>query len=236
VLGWRSKWKFVRDKVPFSRGGRHAAFLREAFAKHLFTPEDLNTAVEQAVRGYGDAIAGVENQMLVRIRADLVDLARADLPEFSDQAELVAAYDIAMKRAVSHIGTDVTADVATLLVSLIAEEVLAQAAVRMGVSAGLLGAGAGTSWATFGAGLVVALIVDQLITWVWDWWSDPRGDLAAELNIRLDELHDQIVEGDTSAEGLRPRLAEFARQRASLRREAVFEMLGAPQAAKAYSQ
>jgi hypothetical protein len=103
--------------------------------------------------------------------------------------------------------------------------VLTQVAVRLGVSAGILGAGASTSWATFGAGLVVGLIVDQLVSWIWDWWADPRGSLATELNAKLDSLHALIVDGDAQTPGLRTALGEFARHRAELRRAAVLDLL-----------
>src|SRR5690242_12108762 len=36
VFGWGSKWRFVADKVPFTRGDRHEIFLRQQFQRHLF--------------------------------------------------------------------------------------------------------------------------------------------------------------------------------------------------------
>lgn len=226
VLGWGSKWRFVADKLPFTSGGRHAAFLRRTFDDHLFKPGDLSGAIEQSARGYANALEGVENQMLVRLREDLSDLPPAALPQFADPSSLATAYDSALARALEHVGTNVEVDVAALLVSIVTEEVLTQVAVRLGVSAGILGAGAGASWATLGAGVVIGLIVDQLVTWVWDWWADPRGNLAADMNRKLADLHRLIVEGDEQTPGLRPTLAEFARQRCDVRRTAVLSLLG----------
>src|SRR5262249_49501299 len=31
ALGWRSKWNFVLDRMPFTATGRHEAFMHEAF-------------------------------------------------------------------------------------------------------------------------------------------------------------------------------------------------------------
>ena len=227
VLGFGSKWRFVADKVPFTRGDRHAEFLHAAFREHLFSPDDLSRAIEQVARSYADSLAAIENRMLVRLQADLGDLPPAALPGFADQATLSAAYQAAIERTLTHVGADLKADVGQELVSLVAGEVLTQAAVRLGVSAGILGVGAGTSWATLGAGLVVGLIVDQLVSWIWDWWADPSGDLAAELNAKLDQLHALVVEGDAGSPGLRAALADFARRRAALRRAAVLELLQA---------
>lgn len=225
VLGFGSKWRFVADKMPFTRGDRHAEFLRTAFGEHLFTPDDLSRVIEQIVRNYADSLSAIENQMLVKLRADLSDLPPAALPQFADQATLSAAYQEALARTLDHIGADLKADVSQELVSLVAGEVLTQAAVRLGVSAGILGVGAGTSWATLGAGLVVGLIVDQLVSWIWDWWADPSGSLAAELNAKLDQLHALIVNGDGASPGLKAALADFARRRGELRRAAILEML-----------
>ncbi len=225
VLGWSSKWRFVADKMPFTRGDRHAEFLRQTFKEQLFAPEDLSRAVEQVVRSYGDSLSEIENRMLVKLRQDLSDLPPSALPEFADETALAGAYQEALRRTLDHVGADLKADISKELVSLVAGEVLTQVAVRLGVSAGILGAGASTSWATFGAGLVAGLIVDQLVSWIWDWWADPTGNLAAELNAKLDQLQRLIVEGDDASPGLKQALAEFARRRAEVRQAAISELL-----------
>lgn len=227
VLGFGSKWRLAADKLPFTRGDRHAEFLHAAFREHLFAPADLSKAIEQIARRYADSLAAIENQMLLKLRQDLSDLPPAALPQFADQATLSAAYHDALERTLARVGADLKADVGQELVSLIAGEVLTQAAVRLGVSAGILGAGAGASWATLGAGLVVSLVVDQLVGWVWDWWADPRGNLAAELNAKLDQLHSLVVDGDGASPGLKAALGEFGRRRAELRRAAILKLLQA---------
>jgi hypothetical protein len=226
VLGWGSKWRFVADKTPFTKGDRHAEFLRRAFDEQLFTPDDLRQAIEQATNGFADDLAAIENRMLLKIREDVGDLPAAELPELANESSWLAAYEAALSRASLRAGDDVTADAATSIVSLAACEVLTQLAVRMGASAGILSVGAGSSVATFGAGLVVGLIVDQLVSWVWEWWADPRGNLAADLDRRFDELRDLIVEGDSETRGLRSSLSAFAQRRADARRAAVLGMIG----------
>jgi hypothetical protein len=217
----------VADKTPFTKGGRQAAYLRQAFDEHLFKPADLERTIEQVAQCYSDSITAIENQMLVKLREDLSDLPATAFAASVDSATLRWVYEAAVERAIERVGMDVTADVATQVVSLVAGEVLTQVAVRLGASAGILSAGAGTSWATFGAGLAIGLIVDQLVSWVWDWWADPRGSLAAELSLRLDELHALIVEGDGQTKGLRSAFDDFAQRRADVRRAAVMELLGA---------
>jgi hypothetical protein len=221
MLGWGSKWRFVADKVPFTRGGRHEEFLRKNFNEQLFRSEDLTRLIEQVAQGYADALMSTENQMLVRMRADVGDLPTADLPGFADPKTLQLAYDEALDQVVARLGPEVRADVALFMVSLVAQEVVTQVAVRLGVSAGVLGTGAATSWATFGIGLVVCVIVDQIICWAWDRWTDPKGQLAAEMNTKFDELHRLLVDGEPKHPGLRARFQELALERGKVRRQAV---------------
>jgi hypothetical protein len=225
VLGWGSKWRFVADRMPFTSGGRHDEYLRKVCAEQWFAEKDLVRAIELAVSGYADSMESTENQMLVRIRDDLGDLPLAKLPEFSNGAALSAAYKQALERAMERVGAEVKADVASLVLSAVAQEVLTQVAIRMGVSAGILSVGAGSSWATLGVGLVVGVIVDQIISWIWDWWADPRGNLAIEMNAKLDQLQLLLIEGDDMTPGLRTKLTQYAQQRAAVRRAAVEELI-----------
>jgi hypothetical protein len=227
ILGWSSKWRLVSDKLPFTRTDRHARFLDKTFRDELFSPEQLTDAIDGVIRDYTDAVAGIENRMLVRIRADVGDLEPAALPPaFADETKLRAAFDEAMHAALDRTRADLRADVTREAVSLVAGEVLTMVAVRLGVSGGILAAGAGSSWATFGVGLVVAVIVDQIVTWVWEWWRDPQGDVTRTMNTKLDEIRRLIVEGDgAAAPGLRQRLDELATRRDTVRRAAMAEMI-----------
>jgi len=232
VLGWSSKWRLVSDKLPFTRTDRHTQFLRKTFHDRLFTPEALTQVVEQTVKGYSGSVAGIENRMLVRIRADVSDLPPAMLPAFNDDAALRAAFERALAQATQRIGADLKADVGRETTSLVAGEVMTLVAVRLGVSAGILSAGAGSSWATFGVGAVVGLVVDQAVTWVWNWWRDPVGDLSTKMRGKLEDIRHLIVEGDGQQPGLRGRLEAVARDRAAVRRAAVLRMIQSPEEAK----
>jgi len=225
VLGWRSKWRFVADRVPLTRGDRHDEFLRQAFTEHLFTTEQLAQVVEQAIQNELDALTGIENQMLVRIRADLSDLPPHALPQLADQHQWAAAYEQALLAGRERIGANLKSELSSEMVSLIAGEAMTVVAVRLGVSAGVLAVGAGSSLPTLGIGLVVGLIVDQIIAFVWDWWHDPRGELAAEVSRKLGDIRQSILDGDDNTLGLRGKLQQFARERAELRREAVLTLL-----------
>ena len=78
-----------------------------------------------------------------------------------------------------------------------------------------MGAGASSSAATLGVGLAAGLVVDQVVSWAWDRWSDPRGVLARATAVRVDAIRRAVVEGTATAPGLRPRLESWAHERAA---------------------
>jgi hypothetical protein len=57
---------------------------------------------------------------------------------------------------------------------------------------------------------------------IYDWWADPRGELAATVHHELGRLQEAIVEGDN---GLRAQLERLAEARATQRRQAVWLLL-----------
>jgi hypothetical protein len=234
VLGLGSKFRFVADRVPGARGDRHEEFLKAAFARRLFSEDDLVRALEQSCTGFAARIEAAENRMLVRLQADLGDLPAGTIPGFDRPEQTPESFSRAIDAAMGRVGAEVRADVATLLVSFVAQEFAAQGLVRLGVSAGVLSAGAGASWGTFGLSLVAGVIVDQLITVAWDWWADPRGELSAEMNRKLTELERILLDGQDDQLGLRGRLRAFALERDRIRRRALAAMLlGDEQAATA---
>jgi hypothetical protein len=227
ALSWSSKWRFAADRVPFTHGGRHDAFIRSQFEEHLFTPAQLGDLVEQVVASYLAHLRSIEGEMLVKVKTDVADFPDSYSIGQLDQTSFDLQYNAAVADALAATSNGVRGDLATLLVSEIAGEVLAQVAVKLGVSAGILTTGAVSGWATFGVGLVVGLIVDQIVSWIWDWYADPIGSLIAQLDTKLDGLNRLIVDGSDDVEGLRCRLKAYAGERARLRETAVLAVLKA---------
>lgn len=224
-LGWNSKWKMVLDAIPLRRGGEHEAFLKQEFESKILSSRDLERAIEQTIRDYILRVRDIENEMLVDMKADIEDLPGFESFHGVDPKALSTKFDEALSKASGKAGSDLYANVNTQLVSLLAGEVLAQVAIRLGVSGGILGAGAASSWATFGVGLLASLVVDQLVTRLWDWWADPEIELALQLADHLGSLHRLICDGDDQTPGLRGLFHKIALERESIRRTAVDEML-----------
>jgi hypothetical protein len=220
ALSWASKWRLIADYTPFTKGGRHEVFIRNKFEEHVFSRNELEVAVTRIVKSYLTQVRSIESRMLVDLRTDVAGFPETYLRVGSlDDSRLQQEYDQALSRSMDATGSRLSGDIGSQLVSVITGEVLAQVAVRMGVSAGILGTGAASSWTTLGIGLVVGVIVDQIIAWIWNWWADPKGDLASELNAKLDSMNRLL------REGLRVRLQDFAEERAQLRRQTVLALL-----------
>lgn len=231
ALSWSSKWRLMADYVPGTKGGRHEKYLRAEFEKLLFTPAQLEQVITRSIRGYQLQIEGIENEMLVRIRAGAREFPDDyKLAAFSKD-ELQANYEQAIGRVIAKSQRDFARSASGEVVSLIAGEVLTQVAVRLGISAGILGTGAAASPYTLGLGIVVGVIVDQLVSWVWEWAADPKAELTGELNKKFDEIRGLILDGPPADKdgqqepGLRARLRTYSEQRGELRRAAVLEML-----------
>ena len=227
ALSYSSKWRLIIDYVPYTDGGRHERYIRNRFEHHVFKSDDLGEVIQESISGYLAALQDIENRMLVKMRADVADLPSTALPEFADNDVLEDAYAAALKTAADSSQVELRADVAREVAAMVAGEVLSFVAVKLGVSTGILSAGAGSSWATLGLSFLVSLIVDQVVSWVWDWWADPKGELAAKMNDQLDSILNLMISGDAENPGLRDRLGIIATERKRLREAALSRLLGA---------
>lgn len=236
ALGFWSQWRLVADYVPFTKGDRHQIYLREKFEDLVLNPLQLERDVKQIITAYLQDVESIENQMLVRIRADVADLPSLALDARFDEAALQAKYKNALDAAMTSTGYSLGQTVAIEMISgSISKKVLTIVAIRFGASPVILGVGASASWATAGISLVAAAIIDQIISWIWDWYADPEGELANNLDEKLQEIKCLIIEGSddnrkseavpSDSRGLRKQLQDYARERAIARRQGVLSTL-----------
>lgn len=223
ALGWDSKWKLVTD---FATGKKeHAAFLEERFGEQIFTSEQLEQVVASSVSAYLRHLDDVDAELLVRLRADLADVSPGQLPVQLDRNAIDGAIRAAIDNAVSAVQVDFGGMVAQQIVSGIAGEVLGNATVQLATSAGILSAGASSGLVTGGVMLVVGIIIDQIITWIYEEVFDPAGELAAKVNGTLSELERLILTGNGNQPGLEGRLRDYAARRGQARTAAVRSVL-----------
>jgi len=232
ALSWGSKWALIKSKAPAFLGGDAQAqvrYLNDQFTRLVFSDEQLRAAVASAAAGYLAAVQAAENELLVRVRADMADLPMEALPAIRSEAMFRDAFDRAVRQVAPQVarelGMDALREVSSFVAGEIATTVLVALATRMGVSGGLLTVGVGTSWATLGLSLVAAIVVDQVLCRVLDAVRDPVGELEGRINSLLDHLGRLIVEGDEQVVGLRARLTAFDQARRMVRRKALHALV-----------
>lgn len=85
-LGWKSKWELIK-----SREG-HRAFIEARFSEYIFTQDELATLLKQASEEYEQGLKAIENDLLIKVRADCEDLPVSALPAFANQKVLEDHY------------------------------------------------------------------------------------------------------------------------------------------------
>lgn len=220
VLSLRGKWEFIHSRLPYADENEHRRFLRERFEQQVFAPDELRQAVEAAV---ADALARHrerENALLVRLRADLADLPDGAIPALAGDASFRDAYAALAREVEAAIAGGVEVATGREAASLIGGEIaatvalraLAAAGAKLGVSGAVLSGGAASAWASFGVGLVAAIVVDLGIDWtIRQAGHDPEGQIAAQVGETLDHVESLLIEGDREALDVYRKLRQMAR-------------------------
>jgi hypothetical protein len=205
VLSLSGKWAYVKG---YFQEGNHERYLEECFERNLFGSDELKSLLESAVSRYVSEIQGRENQLLVAIRADLDGSELAGptyLPALANEAEFRREYDAMLQKVVPVLTRDMGITVTREIVSWVGADIAtallvdigASLATELGISGGILGAGATSGVVTFGAGLVAGILVDMTLDWVIRQAGyDPEGEIAAKVTESLDHLERVILEGD----------------------------------------
>lgn len=180
IVSLYGKWRAVSPYLPFTDKDGHKKYIVEKFNAHIFTNEQLAAALKRAVEGSVRDLESIENELAVALRQEI--LGRSLKP---DEVPIAAEeFKKAVERLVAASQWDATKTAGSLVVSEVATQVARQVLVRLGVSAGILGAGSANSWWSFGVTLVIGIVVDA----IWDWIDDPAGDIEREMISALDKL------------------------------------------------
>ena len=237
ALSWSGKWALVKGALGIGEDKAHEQYLKESFGKYVFASDDINTALEGAIKGYISDLDTIENQLLVQLRADLADseLGRGGkLPSLSSDEAFRSEYQrmaggvtgTLQRDAGMEVGRQVAGfvvmDAATPVVINIVEFVAAE----LGIEAGILGTGAASGVATLGIGLIVGIIADQMIAWVLkEAGYDPVEEISAKVRASLDNVESLMIEGKASEGGLRRELQRIGSARSKCQDAAIDKLL-----------
>jgi len=216
ALSWESKWELIK-----SREG-HREFLTQQFCEYIFTQDDLASMLREAASEYALGLKGVENELLVQVRADIEDLPTTALPAFENPEALAAQYEAIAVSVAADVAAELRIDVvqgvttfatAELAGVLITNSIRA-VATRLGVSAAIFGGGAAASWATFGAGIAVAIVADYMIDVMISMYHNPVENLAAKVIDSLDRMKQSITTGAPEAWTIHNKVERMSKEHA----------------------
>lgn len=212
ALSWKSKWELIK-----SRSG-HREFIIARFSEYIFTQDELAALLKEASDEYAQGLRAVENELLVQVRADLKDLPASALPAFANQEVLGSHFDDIVAAVAADVARDLQVDLGREttsftvgeIVAVVVTKTLTAVATRLGISGAILGTGAASSWATFGAGIVIAIAADFLLDWIIGWFHDPAGNIADKVTASLDDVKGSIITGDSEAWHVHDRIEQMA--------------------------
>ena len=219
ALGYGSKFRLMLDYLPYTKGGRHEAFIKRKFEEYIFSPNQIEVVIKQVVSSYFKEVDSIENEMLVNIQADAANYPGSYKDFKLDESMLRVAFEDALKQVQTNTKIGLDLKLASELGSIIVAEIAVNVIRKLATSSGILGAGGLGVPATFGLSVIAGLIVDQIVSYVWDWFADPKGNLTNIVNTKLDEINRKMVDE------LRIKLKELAMSRAEQRQSAVLLLL-----------
>jgi hypothetical protein len=241
ALSWGSKFALVKGFLGIGGEDAHARYLKEAFARHVFSEDELAEALTATVRGYLIDLDGVENEMLVKLRADLADLdhsGQGTPSHLRSEAEFRKEYERLAAQVASTIKLDTGVTVGREVGLMVTSEVATQAAMQatraaaaeMGVEAGLLGTGAASFIATAGLGMIIAVIIDYILDAVFRAAGyDPAAKIAGQVNSSLDKMEKALTGETTWGFGtkgsLRQQLEKLHEARGKLRQDTITQFM-----------
>ena len=216
MLSFNSKWILLSDYVPFTSKNEHQRFVKREFERHLFSAPRVEKLLERVVSAYLRDLASIESKMLVELRADL-EMLEVEFPGLrSESISLDRSLGKMLLEAEQASYAALRSDVANLVVA----SVLTKIAMRMASSATILSIGGVSGTVTMGVGFIVSLIVDQVVSVVYEWWADPVGDLSSDLRRHIRVVRRLVLVGDASHNGggVRQELQKIHNKRAQVRR------------------
>ncbi len=208
MVGLQGKWETLKAQIGYS--SEFAVFLSEAFAEHVFPMQELEKVVSTSVRSYLAELEAIDDDLLVRLRADLSDdeLPRLAIPALRSDEALRRHYHELSQRVTRDLSTDLAVVAAreffiwhaSNIATDLTLQVGAAIASRLGLSTTLLAAGAESTWQTLGVGLVVCFVLDAVINRIIKATGyDAEEQIAARVDETLSALGRTITDGDPEA-------------------------------------
>jgi hypothetical protein len=218
-------------------------FVQKKFETHIFSEKQLNEDLTSALTALNEEFQANGYQLLAEAKLAIYnsDLTNPEIPDYKSYDEdvkrllLEFSTKSAKDSVYNLIATNITSEVAGVVVKQIIAKVLikigttatvsatagggtAAASATAGAGTGTLGGPLGTAFG-FGVGLVVGIMVDQ-------WMTDNfKATLQSDLNNYLTSLHDGLIEGVNNEPGFGTSLNSFCLNYKSAQEETIRRIL-----------
>jgi hypothetical protein len=220
MLSLQGKWNLVLAGI--GNDSAYAEFLQKAFNEHVFPMEELEKAVNMAVRGYLAELESIDDELCVRLRQDVADdeLPRLAIPVFGSDQALHSHYHELSQRVAQDLRTDLAVVAgrelflwpAGNIAADLTLQVGAAIAARLGISSTILAAGTASTWQTLGVGLVIGFVLDAVVGRIMKAAGyDAEAKIAERVSQTLSNLGRTITDGDPEAHATLDKLKQMQR-------------------------
>ena len=225
ATGWYSYGYCIADLTPFTSHTRLRNYLDRRFRNHFFSEQSLAVFLNQQVKNFQADIEEAENILLRDIAADIESLVPAQAGTTSESV-LRSMYRKVLAQAeadvkINHLTTTIVAIdsvVLSQIIILIMSRVAASLATRTGSKGiGAVGVVGGP------LGIACTMLLEYLLTWAWDWWTNPRGKMAGKLIEQFNGIRSMIIDGVDGQRGLKAELESLLAARKAVRGRIVIE-------------
>jgi hypothetical protein len=173
---WKSKGKMIWAHLPFTDSEGHDKYIRKKFEELIISDSLLQSKISYTCTAILQDIEQIENELAAKLQNEIDGKLNSPDDIHEGFVDSLIHY--------SNTGSNVAKSVGNDVGSLVVGEVATQVLTRLGISAGILGTGAASGWATFGIGMAAGIVVD----WVWGLVSNPEGKIKEETIKALDSV------------------------------------------------
>lgn len=209
ALSWSTKWEYTKSlwseyiENDLEASYKFNAYIRELFEKQVISPKEIQVEVERCFTQYIERCNALDNEMIIKLQADLNELGISKLaafPELASVEQFQRSFHFLFNNTIKTIGQDAGMQMLRMttveqLGSYLAVRLATSIATRLGVSEVILGGSAASGVVTFGMSLVGGYFLDMLVGELLKEFADidPERDVRVSVTESLEQLKMRLM-------------------------------------------
>ena len=223
ATGWYSYGYCIADLAPYTSHTRLRNYLNARFRNYFFSAESLAAFLNQQLKNFQADIEEAENILLRDVAADIDGLAPAQ-PGATSESILRSKYQTILAKAEKEVKISHATSTAVFFNSIALGAIIVQVMKR--VAAALAARTGSKGLAAVGVaggplGIICTAVLEYLLMWAWDWWTDPKGKMAVRLKEQFNGIRSMIIDGVDGQRGLKAELQALLDARKTVRGQMV---------------